>query len=268
MKTKGFTLVELLVVIAIIAILAALLLPAVQSARARASLAVCMGHLDQCGKAVAMYTNDYDDVLPPGKYGGGMAGTFQRDRIWFELLHDYGYMDNKKGMQCPADDVEDNFSAFYDIRHNWPDYYTSYTIAFHLCDLGWNNDPTPINATLTISQGTEDKQVLLGDSEGNYLNACYFGTSLGDFRMMYDYQFPWRRHRGTLSYVMLDGHGKAMKVPTSMAADDVAYKAAITSQFETCSGRTSQGLNWEAGWGPHVCFWNRYTCGFGISRGH
>jgi len=64
MKKKGFTLIELLVVIAIIAILAAMLLPALARAREQARRAVCISNLKQIGLAIKMYSQDYNENFP------------------------------------------------------------------------------------------------------------------------------------------------------------------------------------------------------------
>ncbi len=87
MKRNPFTLIELLVVIAIIAILAAMLLPALQQAREQAKTTKCAGNLKQIMSAVDLYRNDYKGFFPVINAGGMSSVTDKR--WWTNMLAAY-----------------------------------------------------------------------------------------------------------------------------------------------------------------------------------
>ena len=103
-KDKGFTLIELLVVIAIIAILAGMLLPALNQAKEKAKQADCTSKLSQIGKAFFQYAMSYDDYYPTKNSSSVAKPTWlgQNSCGALELLRAQDLLTDPKGYLCPS----------------------------------------------------------------------------------------------------------------------------------------------------------------------
>ncbi len=116
----GFTLIELLVVIAIIAIIASMLLPALNNARQKARTIYCLSNIKTSGLALQMYADDFSSCIPLTWYSVVPDATiFDYDSsnnntafgvTWSMWLYGYGYCRDLDVVRC----------------HDWEDSYTSY----------------------------------------------------------------------------------------------------------------------------------------------
>jgi len=106
MKPKNFTLIELLVVIAIIAILAALLLPALSRARSVAKSIGCINNLKQSALIMVTYSSDFNDYMALTSYNPTGSGATNQNLYWARFYTvDTQYMKSLNTVRCPSIEI-------------------------------------------------------------------------------------------------------------------------------------------------------------------
>jgi len=186
-EASNFTLIELLVVIAIIAILAAILLPALNSARERGRSADCINNLKQAGISLALYRDDYRDRLPVVHVGTFAAPEeLPGEPQWYTpLVKKYKY--KMEYLRCPSDNG-------YDREKNIQSYMVNAMFTF--------------GRPLGTLQSTSRRIVLSprGYEENGKdpeEHQCYSGMSEPDD---WKEHIDRERHSGRANYLFADGH--------------------------------------------------------------
>lgn len=189
----GFTLIELLVVIAIISILAALLLPALASAKAKAVSVKCLNNLKQMGISTQMYVGDNNDHLP---------GCQHSLPSWLSSLAGYN---GTNIYRCPLEKTR-----IYSYGVN--DYLTPRPAGAPQLNLARLGSVPSHSETMWM---TEELEEILGQDHfhfADYRNSpspsdVAGGYSPNGFRSQVDVL----RHEGKANYLHVDGHVEAIK---------------------------------------------------------
>lgn len=214
---KQFTLIELLVVIAIIAILAAMLLPALQNARISGQRSACSSNLKQCAMAIRMYGDDNDSKFmvyhsDATKSGWGLmiSGGFYKDKT--------AYIKSMKVLKCTTGTTyaEDNHNSIYGLT-GWAGISDS--------TAGWPQSAAiqgdGMKAINLSHSSLKPNQPLLAETayaySGTFYRMQYLRWNInGNSGMEQAFAYPW--HAKQINSAYLDGHVE------SLTADGLAQK--------------------------------------------
>jgi len=214
MKNRNFTLIELLVVIAIIAILASMLLPALNQARDRAKAISCVNNLKQIGLVFINYQDDFDGFICPARMvdpdGSGS------NRYWNDVLVYKGYL-KMNLISCPESVLYENASGYFLKNKPLPKANGSwinggYGVNQMVGDLvGYTTTPRVHSFKKRTQVRRPSQFIHAGDSASfnstlkRYVPSAYMGAKSTNGW----YAFPW--HNNTCNILYFDGHVKGEK---------------------------------------------------------
>lgn len=220
MRTRSaLTLVELLVVMAILGVLIALLLPAVQQARAAARRASCQNNLRQLGLAIAQYTNSHDGHFP--------RTSHVTEGSWVYKLSPY--LEKVADMRiCPEDELRDERLENDGTSYVLNEYLVLdvYEGDGQLVSVDRIDDLEATSQTMIVFEAAEDEGQISIQYDHAHPSDWFSERSIrrGRTWSKLNREIKPDRHQGTVSeYLFVDGHVRAISVDVIRQWCDEGY---------------------------------------------